>query len=50
MVKNKVVLKERDIITKILSYLILIHLTTKISIISEEKQIWRTVCTKPMIK
>lgn len=30
--------------------LILILLTTRISIINEEKQIWRTVCTKPMIK
>lgn len=35
---------------KILSCLILILLTTRISIINEEKQIWRTVCTKPMIK
>ena len=30
--------------------LILILLTMRISIINEEKQIWRTVCTKPMTK
>ena len=30
--------------------LILILLTMRISIINEEKQIWRTVCTKPITK